>query len=151
MMRRRPIVVAPRRDPGILKTVARTAVVAGTATVVAKGVSNAMNAGRQQRQMVAQQQTITQEMAAQDADDAARYRELQAQAVQQAQIDAAVQQALAGQQAQAAPPPAPAAPAPAAAPGNDMMAQLEKLVQMKQAGLLTDDEYAAAKARLLAG
>jgi hypothetical protein len=151
MMRRRPIVVAPRRDPGLLKTVARTAVVAGAATVVAKGVSNAMNAGRQQRQMVAQQQTIAQQLTTQDAEDAARYRELQAQAVQQAQVDAAVQQALAQQQAQAAPSPAPAAPVPAAAPGNDMMAQLEKLVQMKQAGLLTDDEYAAAKSKLLAG
>lgn len=49
--------------------------------------------------------------------------------------------------------PAPAAAAPTAvstAPGNDLMAQITKLAEMKTAGLLTDDEFAAAKARLLA-
>lgn len=45
------------------------------------------------------------------------------------------------------------APPPAAAPavdGNaDLMAQLTKLGEMKAAGLLTDDEFAGAKAKLL--
>ncbi|GIE35144.1 hypothetical protein Ait01nite_081890 [Actinoplanes italicus] len=52
------------------------------------------------------------------------------------------------------PVPVPAAvPAPAleAAPtGGDLMAQLVRLGEMKTAGLLTDEEFAAAKAKLLA-
>jgi hypothetical protein len=47
-----------------------------------------------------------------------------------------------------APAPAPALePAPAA--GGDLMAQLVRLGEMKTAGLLTDEEFAAAKAKLL--
>ncbi|HEY5861100.1 MAG TPA: SHOCT domain-containing protein, partial [Actinomycetota bacterium] len=44
-----------------------------------------------------------------------------------------------------------AAPAPAAAAGGDMMAQLQQLAAMNAQGVLTDEEFAAAKARLLAG
>lgn len=113
--RRGPVVVAPRRGPGLLGTMARTAVVAGTATAVSRGVSNAMNASAQQ-----------------------------AAAMQQAQIDAAVQQQMSAQQAGMQ-------PAPAEAPSNDVMSQLQQLVQMKQAGFLTDEEFAAAKAKLLTG
>jgi len=61
-------------------------------------------------------------------------------AQQQAAYDAgasAQQQAAAG----AAPPAAPAE--------NDQMAQLEKLAQMHNAGILTDEEFAAAKAKTL--
>jgi hypothetical protein len=55
-------------------------------------------------------------------------------------------------QAQQAPPPAPApAPAPAAAPAVDITTELQKLVDMKMSGLLTDEEFATAKAKLLAG
>lgn len=44
----------------------------------------------------------------------------------------------------------PAPPALTAAPvGDDFMAQLTKLGQMRTAGLLTDEEFAAAKAKLL--
>jgi membrane protease subunit (stomatin/prohibitin family) len=87
---------------------ARTAVVAGTATAVAGGV--------QRRQ-------------ADRADAAAQEQNEDLQA----------------QQAQAAP------PAPAAAPaGNDLMAELQKLGEMRTAGLLDDAEFAAAKAKLLA-
>jgi hypothetical protein len=52
---------------------------------------------------------------------------------------------------EAPPPPAPApAPAPAAAPGgDDLMDQLERLADLKAEGLLNDEEYAAAKAKLL--
>ncbi|MGA0566366.1 SHOCT domain-containing protein [Rathayibacter sp. KR2-224] len=43
------------------------------------------------------------------------------------------------------------APQPAApAAGNDMMAQLQQLATMHTQGILTDDEFAAAKAKLLA-
>jgi hypothetical protein len=44
--------------------------------------------------------------------------------------------------------PAPVAAAPSA--GSDMMAQIEQLSQMHNAGVLNDQEFAAAKAKLLA-
>lgn len=59
-------------------------------------------------------------------------------------------------EAQAAAAPA-AAPAPAAVPaaapsaGDDMVAQLQKLADLKAAGVLSEDEFAAAKAKVLAG
>ncbi|TIC80641.1 SHOCT domain-containing protein [Nocardioides sp. GY 10113] len=56
------------------------------------------------------------------------------------------------QQAYAAPPqqaaPAPAAPASGGA-GDDMMAKLSQLADMRANGLLSEEEFAAAKARLL--
>lgn len=60
--------------------------------------------------------------------------------------------------AQAAPPPAAPAPQPVApqppaaapaAPGNDLIAQLERLAQLQAAGVLSPEEFAAAKAKLL--
>ncbi len=42
-----------------------------------------------------------------------------------------------------------AAPAPAA-PAVDLTAELQKLASLKEAGILTDEEFAAAKAKLLA-
>jgi transcription initiation factor TFIID subunit TAF12 len=82
MFRRRPI-VAPRRGPGLVGTMARTAVVAGTATAVSRGVSGSMDARAQAQQ---------QQQAAQDA-------------AFQAQADIAqLQGQLAAMQAQAAPP-----------------------------------------------
>jgi Short C-terminal domain len=107
--------------PGLLGLAARTAVVAGTATAV----SGAMR-GSQQNRAEQQQQ-------------AAAYEAQQ----QQAQIDAAAQAAA----AQYAPPAVVAAPA---APAFDLVAELQKLAALKDAGMLTDDEFAAAKARLLA-
>ena len=53
-------------------------------------------------------------------------------------------------QAAAAPAAAPAVAAPAAA-GDDMVAQLQKLADLKAAGVLSDEEFAAAKAKVLAG
>jgi hypothetical protein len=54
------------------------------------------------------------------------------------------------QQAQAAPAPAPA-PAPAADPGgDDTITRLQKLADLHTAGALTDEEFAAAKAQVLA-
>ena len=50
-----------------------------------------------------------------------------------------------------APAPAPAAaPVPAASAGSDMMSQLTQLSQLHNAGVLSDDEFTAAKAKLLA-
>ncbi|MDP4603048.1 MAG: SHOCT domain-containing protein [Solirubrobacteraceae bacterium] len=88
----------------LMRRMARTAVVAGTATAVAGGVS------RRQSQ---------------------RWQEQDAQA----QGDAA-----------------PAAAAPqAAAPQADMVTQLKELAELKDQGILTDEEFAAQKAKLLAG
>jgi uncharacterized membrane protein YebE (DUF533 family) len=47
-------------------------------------------------------------------------------------------------QDQAAPPPAPAAPAP-----TDSTAELERLAKLHESGALNDEEFAAAKAKLL--
>lgn len=101
--------------PGLVGTMARTAVVAGTASAVAGGV-NRRQQGRAQA----------------------------AQAEQQAALDSQAQ--MADMQAQLA------AQAPAAAPaggGGDLIAELEKLASLKTAGVLTDAEFAAAKAKLL--
>jgi hypothetical protein len=64
--------------------------------------------------------------------------EQQAQAYEQGQ-----------QQAAAPPPPAPAAPAPAAAPADPTVEKINQLAQLHASGALTDEEFAAAKARAL--
>jgi hypothetical protein len=92
--------------PGLLRGVARTAVVAGTATSVSNRVSRR-------------------------------------QANRWAQQDAAAQP----QEQYAAPPPA--APAPAAG-GEDRVQQLKDLADLKAQGVLTDEEFASEKARILA-
>ena len=63
----------------------------------------------------------------------------QQDAQQQAAYDAGA--AAAQQQAAPAAPPAPAE--------DDQMAQLQKLADMHNSGILTDDEFAAAKAKAL--
>jgi hypothetical protein len=69
-------------------------------------------------------------------------------AEQQAEQQAVYDQGYAAAAAQPAyaPPAAPAAPAA----GTDLTAELQKLASLKQAGILTDEEFAAAKAKLLA-
>ena len=112
----------PRRvgRPGLVGTMARTAVIAGTATAVS---------GNVQRRQAGRQQAAMEQQAAQQAafESQAQLAEMQAQ--MQAQ--------------QAAP--APAAPAG----GDDVMAKLQQLADMKAAGILSDEEFAAAKAKLL--
>ena len=51
--------------------------------------------------------------------------------------------------AAAAPPPEAYAPAPAAPAEDPTMAQLEKLAQLHSQGILSDEEFAAAKAKAL--
>ncbi|MBL8776346.1 MAG: SHOCT domain-containing protein [Acidimicrobiales bacterium] len=105
--------------PGLLRGVARTAVVAGTATAVS---------GRVQRRQ------------------AEKYASRDAQIY--ADRNAAYQQDVYQQQAQAAPPPPP--PAPAAAAADETPAdQIARLGELKAQGLLTDEEFAAAKAKVL--
>ena len=98
--------------PGLIGTMARTAVVAGTATAVAGGV-----AANQQRK-------------------AEQRSEAQAYEQQQAQAEAAARQA------------APQQPA-AAEPVDDQTAQLQRLAALHSQGILTDEEFAAAKAKAL--
>ena len=74
----------------------------------------------------------------------------QKDAAAEQQQDQAYQQGAAdaqAQQQQAAPPPQYAAPAPAQ---SDLTAKLNELAQLHTAGVLTDEEFAAAKAKLLA-
>jgi hypothetical protein len=52
--------------------------------------------------------------------------------------------------AQPAPPPPPA-PAPAAAPASDLTSKILELKGLMDQGILTQDEFNAAKAKLLAG
>ncbi|WP_426310354.1 SHOCT domain-containing protein [Cellulosimicrobium sp. E-16] len=106
--------------PGLIGTAARTAVIAGTASATAGAVQR-HQANRAQQSWEAQQAEAAQE---------------------QARIEAAAQQAAA-QYAQ----PAPAAPA--AAPQDDLLGQLERLGQLHASGVLSDAEFAAAKAKLL--
>lgn len=117
--------------PGLLGLAARTAVVAGTANAV----SGRMQQGQQAK--------------AQQAAEAEAYRQQQEAAAQAAATQAAVAQALAAQA-----PPAPAAaaaPAPAATGPDDMIAALERLAALHAQGILTDEELAQQKARILAG
>ncbi len=118
--------------PGLVGTMARTAVIAGTATAVSNKVTQKQYSKAEQQQ------------------EAAMYQQQQAAAAQQAQIDAQVQAALAAQAAQQQAVAA-AAPAPAAAPagGVDVVAELSKLAELKNAGILSDEEFSAAKAKLL--
>ena len=102
---------------GLIRGVARTAVIAGTATTVSNRVSR-----RQANKWAAQDQ-----------------QQAEAQAYEQ-------QQAPPQQPAYAAPPPP---PAPAAQ--EDMLTQLQKLGELKAAGVLTEEEFAAQKAKILAG
>jgi hypothetical protein len=85
--------------PGLLRGMARTAVVAGTATAVSNRVS------RRQAQRWGY------------ADQGAAYAEPE--------------------------------PAPAAAPAVDPIAQLKELAALKDQGILTEQEFAAQKAKLL--
>jgi Short C-terminal domain len=89
--------------PGLLRGVARTAAIAGTATAVSNRVS------RRQGERWAEQ-----EAAAPRAE---------------------------------APAPAPAAPAPAG--GGGTIDQLKELGELKAQGILTEEEFAAQKAKLL--
>ena len=93
--------------PGLLRGVARTAVVAGTASAVGGRVRH-----RQDQRWAQQEQ---------------EQYERQSQAYQ--------------------PPP----PAPAASGGGDRMQQLSELAELKEKGVLTQAEFEAEKARILAG
>jgi Short C-terminal domain len=108
---------------GLIGGIARTAVVAGTATAVSNRVSR-----RQANRWADKDQQ------AQDAADAEAYR--------QQQYDQ--QQGYPPQQAYAPPPQQAAAPSQ-----EDTISQLQKLGELKAAGVLTEQEFAAQKAKIL--
>jgi len=110
--------------PGLLRGVARTAVVAGTASAVS---------GRVQRRQA-------EKYAGRDANIAAQ----RTQAYQQDMGYQQPQQAPQYQQAPPPPPPPPAAPAP------DRFAQLKELGELKAQGILTEAEFESEKAKVLA-
>ena len=77
----------------------------------------------------------------------------QQDAAAQQQYDQAYQQGAAdaqAQQPQYAPPP-PQVAAPQAPAQDDLTSRLNELAQLHTAGVLTDEEFSAAKAKLLAG
>jgi len=115
------------RRRAIGRPVARVAV--GTAVVA--GTAGAVNHHQQQK------------YAAQDAAAQQQYD----QAYQQGAADAQAQQP------QAAPPPQQYyAPPPQQAPAqDDLTAKLQQLAQLHDSGVLTDEEFASAKQKLLAG
>jgi len=75
------------------------------------------------------------------------------EADQEARLEALEQQQAAAAPAAVAPapPPPPPAPAPAAAAGDDLVSQLTELKGLLDAGALNQDEFEAAKAKLLQG
>jgi hypothetical protein len=73
-------------------------------------------------------------------------------AASQQQRAAAEQQAAAAAAQAAPPPPPPAAPAPAPPAGgltDDVVQQLRSLGELRDAGVLTEEEFAAKKAKIL--
>ena len=118
--------------PGLLRGVARTAVVAGTATAVSNRVSR-RQAGRwadKEQQQYEQDQY-----------------EQQQQQQQQPQYAPPPQYAAPPPQ-YAAPPPQYDAP-PAADPMQDKLDQLKQLGQLKEQGVLSDEEFQQQKAKIL--
>ena len=93
--------------PGLVRGMARTAAVVGTATAI----RNAVNRRQADKNVAAYSQTVDQ---------------AQAEQVEQA-------------------PPPPAAPAPE----EDVISQLERLGALQAQGILTDEEFAMQKAKLL--
>jgi len=111
-----------RGRPGLLGTVARTAVVAGTATATAGAVN------RHQQKKVAEKEADADQQAAESAPPPQQQQPVyQPQPVYQAP-----------------PPPAPQAPAE-----EDMVGKITELAKLRDAGVLSEEEFSAAKAKLL--
>lgn len=127
---------------GLLGMMARTAVVAGTATAVSGRVSRRQQARYQQK---ADAQAYQEEQAAPAQDAPQQYQQAPPQ-YQQPQYQQAPPQY---QQPQYQQPPQyqEAPPAPAAQP--DLVAEIQKLSTLKDQGILSEEEFSAAKSKLL--
>ena len=106
---------------GLIRGIARTAAIAGTATAVSNRVSR-----RQAGRWAAKEQKADEEQQAQYAQQQPQYAQQQPQYAQP----------------QYAPP-------PAAPSTDDMLEQLQKLGELKEAGVLTEAEFQAQKAKIL--
>ncbi|MCB0223676.1 MAG: SHOCT domain-containing protein [Anaerolineae bacterium] len=137
--RRGPVVVTRGGRPGLVGTMARTAVITGTATATHRAVSGMMSGGGGGGG--GSQQAADQQQAAMEQQYMA---ELQAQ---QAAELAAQQQALAAQAAQQQALPAPAEPAGDSF--DEQLIKIQKLSAMKDQGLLTEEEFQAKKRQIL--
>jgi len=126
---------------GLLGMMARTAVVAGTATAVSNRVSR-RQAGKWNQQAEARAYEEQQAPPREQQDQQAPPQYQQAPAQYQ-QAPAQYQQAPAQYQQE---PPAPAA-APAAAP--NLVDEIQRLATLKDQGILSEAEFAAAKRKLL--
>ena len=138
--------------PGLIRGVARTAAVVGTATAVSNRVSR-RQAGRWS------EQEEKQAAAEQQAYEAQQYQAIQAQQAQQPYQQPPPQYQQAPPTYQEAPPtyaavpvPAPAPPPPpVAAPADTSakLAQLQQLGELKAQGILSDAEFEAQKQKIL--
>jgi hypothetical protein len=133
-MRRGATVQVGRQGPGLVGTMARTAVIAGTATVAVGATQSMMSGGAKKE--AAQQQAATDQ---QIADLQAQQTELAAQQDALAAQQAAAQQAAATQ--------VPAGPPPDSL--DAQAAQIQQLAGMKEQGLITDEEFQAKKKQIL--
>jgi Short C-terminal domain len=120
---------------GLIGGMARTAVVAGTATAVGNRVSR-----RQANRWAQKDQSAYDDQYAQQ-----QYAQPQYAQPVYAQPQYAQPQYAPPQYAQPAPP----APAPAASGTDDMLHQLRQLAELKDQGILTEAEFTAQKARIL--
>ncbi len=126
--------------PGLVRGIARTAVVAGTATAVS---------GRVARRQASR---YTEKDAQLAADRTAAYERDMGYNQPPQQYAPAPPQYAQPSPPQYAPAPqqfAQPAPAPAAASQDDMSAELKQLGDLHASGVLTDAEFAAAKAKVL--
>lgn len=110
--------------PGLLRGVARTAVIAGTASAVS---------GRVQRRQAERFADRDQQIMANRAEGWSQ----------------GAQQGYAAPPPQYAPAPAAPAPPPAAPSQADVITELKQLGELRDSGVLTDAEFAAQKAKLL--
>ncbi len=106
--------------PGLLRAVAATAVVSGTAQATRNAVDR-RQAEKNMRAYSNAANTVAQEQAPQSAPPPQQY----------------------------APPPQEYAPAAAAPTQEDTISQLERLAALKAQGILTEEEFAAQKAKIL--
>ena len=127
--------------PGLVRGIARTAVIAGTATAVSGRVARrqASRYTEKDAQLAADRTTAYQRDMGYNQPPPQQY----APAPQQYAQPAPQQYAPAPEQY------AQPAPAPAAAGQDDMSAELKQLGDLHASGVLTDEEFAAAKAKVL--
>lgn len=102
-----------RRGPGLVRTVGRTAAIAGTATVTSAVVGGAMHGSAAKKQAAAQQQALAQQQAAAEA--------------------------AAAEQEQTA-----------AGSSEEILAKLKMLPGLRDAGVLSQEEFEAQRENLLA-